>query len=130
MPQLLIVDDSRTVRLALRRMLARDGVECFEAAQGAEALELLRRLPSITAMLLDWFLPVMDGLTLLKTIRSDRTLPQPKILMCTRQDHPTQIAAALEHGADEYILKPFSEDILRSKFRQVGLPEFASPATI
>jgi two-component system, chemotaxis family, chemotaxis protein CheY len=128
--QLLLVDDSRTVRLAARRMLARDGVELLEAAHGGEALDLLHRQPSIAAILLDWLMPVMDGLTLLKIIRGNRQLPQPKILMCTRQDDPALIVQALEHGADEYILKPFNEDILRSKFHQVGLTEFATRATI
>jgi two-component system, chemotaxis family, chemotaxis protein CheY len=128
--QLLLVDHSRTVRLAVRRMLAGDGIELFEAAHGCEALAVLRRHPSIAAILLDWFLPVMDGLTLLKTIRGNLTLPQPKILMCTRQDDPELMAQALDHGADEYILKPFNEDVLRSKFRQVGLTEFAARPAI
>jgi two-component system, chemotaxis family, chemotaxis protein CheY len=128
--QLLLVDDSPTVRLAVRRMLAGDGVEFLEAAHGGEALDLLRRHTSIAAVLLDWLMPVMDGLTLLKTIRGDRTLPQPKIVMCTRQDDPALMTQALDHGADEYILKPFDENILRSKFRQVGLTEFATRATI
>jgi two-component system chemotaxis response regulator CheY len=130
MLQLLLVDDSRTVRLAARRMLQRDGVELFEAAHGGEALDVLNRLPNLAAILLDWMMPVMDGLTLLKTIRGDRALPQPKILMCSRLDDPRQIGQALDYGADEYILKPFNEDILRSKFRLAGLPALAGRSSI
>lgn len=127
--QLLLVDDSRTVRTAVRRMLTRNGIELFEAAHGGEALQLLQRQPTLSAILLDWVMPVVDGLTLLKTIRGDRSLPQPKIVMCTRQDDPRRIAEALDHGADEYILKPFNEDILYGKLRHVGIGEFAVPIT-
>jgi two-component system, chemotaxis family, chemotaxis protein CheY len=130
MLQLLLVDDSRTVRLAARRMLAQDGVELLEAEHGGQALDLLARHPSVAAVLLDWFMPVMDGLALLKAVRGNSRGPQPKILMCTRQDDPARIAEALDHGADEYIVKPFNEAILRSKLALAGLPRLGRRMTL
>jgi len=130
MLQLLLVDDSRTVRLAARRMLTQAGLELLEAEHGGQALEQLQRHPGIAVILLDWFMPVMDGLSLLKAIRGDRHRPQPKILMCTREDHPARITEALDHGADEYIIKPFNEDIVRSKLSQAGLTQFARRSAI
>lgn len=75
-------------------------------------------------------MPVMDGLSLLKAIRSDRRLSQPKILMCSRQDDPARIEEALDHGADEYIIKPFNEAIVRSKLWLAGLPELGRRMTM
>lgn len=120
MKTLMLVDDSRTVRLAARRMLTDAGCELLEAENGAAALETLRAHPEVDAVLLDWNMPVMDGITFLRTVRTDPTLPQPRIVMCTTEGELSRIVDALESGANEYIMKPFTQEIVLEKLRGVG----------
>lgn len=120
MKRLMLVDDSRAVRLAARRMLALYGWEILEAEHGTAALEQLRQAGGVDVILLDWNMPVMDGLALLQAVRADRSLPQPKIVMCTTENERAKIVQAIQAGADEYIMKPFTEEIIREKLEGVG----------
>jgi two-component system chemotaxis response regulator CheY len=115
----LVVDDSRVVRKVARRILEAHGFVIIEAADGQQALDACRAaLPD--CVLLDWNMPVMDGLAFLKQARSEFGDSLP-VIFCTTENDMSRIAEALENGATEYIMKPFDEDILLGKFAQVGL---------
>jgi two-component system chemotaxis response regulator CheY len=116
----LVVDDSRVVRMVARRMLEANGFAVQEAADGQQALESCRKqLPS--AVLLDWNMPVMDGIECLRALRREFGPENPTVVFCTTESDVNHIAQAIEAGAQEYIMKPFDEEILVGKFTQVGL---------
>ncbi len=116
----LVVDDSRVVRMVARRILESNGFDVTEAADGQQALDACREhLPD--CVLLDWNMPVMDGLTFLRALRNEFGPDKPSVMFCTAETDTGHIAAAIASGAQEYIMKPFDEDILTSKFAQVGL---------
>ena len=116
----LVVDDSRVVRKVARRILEANGFTVTEAGDGQQALDACRsRLPD--CVLLDWNMPVMDGLTFLKALRREFGPENPTVVFCTTENDMNHIEAAIQGGAQEYIMKPFDEDILTGKFQQVGL---------
>jgi two-component system, chemotaxis family, chemotaxis protein CheY len=116
----LVVDDSRVVRKVARRILEANGFAVTEAADGQEALESCRQtMPD--CVLLDWNMPVIDGITFLRNLRSEFGPENPPVVFCTTENDMSHIEQAIEAGAQEYIMKPFDEDILIGKFNQVGL---------
>lgn len=116
----LIVDDSRVIRKVARRILEQLGFEVCEAGDGAEALAYCRsEMP--TVILLDWRMPVMDGLTFLRQLRMEPGGNGPKVLLCTVETTPERIREALEAGADEYVMKPFDADILEARLIEAGV---------
>ncbi|HEY4171663.1 MAG TPA: response regulator [Rhodopila sp.] len=116
----LVVDDSRVVRKVARRILESNGFDVTEAADGQLALDACRQhLPD--CVLLDWNMPVMDGITFLQALRKEFGPDNPPVVFCTTENDMDHIEAAISHGAQEYIMKPFDEDILTGKFAQVGL---------
>ena len=121
----LVVDDSRVVRKVARRMLERHGAVVREAADGQEALFACREeLPRL--VLLDWNMPVMDGLEFLKAARAEFGPDEPVVVLCTTENDFERILMALGAGAQEYIMKPFDDAILAGKLVQLGLlPETA-----
>lgn len=117
----LVVDDSRIIRRVARRILEALDYFVEEASDGAEALALCRdRLPE--AVLLDWNMPVMDGLEFLRALRREPGGGKPVVVLCTTRNDPEHIAEALAAGADEYIMKPFDGDIIQAKLVEAGLP--------
>jgi two-component system chemotaxis response regulator CheY len=116
----LVVDDSRVVRMAARRIVERFGFTVREAEDGAQALAACREaLPD--AVLLDWNMPVMDGITFLRAARAEFGPDRPVVVLCTTEAALDRIIEALEAGAQEYVMKPFDEAILQDKFAQAGL---------
>lgn len=119
MADCLVVDDSPTVRSILCRILRQLGLETREAADGARALECCReRMPDI--VLMDWNMPVMNGLECVRALRAMPSGDRPKVIFCTTMSELADIEQALEAGADEYIMKPFDVELLRIKLEQVG----------
>ena len=123
MPRIaLIVDDSRTIRMVLAKTLRELGYETAEAANGREALAFLDGTPvPLEVLLTDWNMPGMSGLELVKEIRERphlRTLP---VIMVTTETEGGHVAAALQAGATEYLMKPFTRDMIAGKLRLVGL---------
>ncbi|KPF75805.1 chemotaxis protein CheY [Brevundimonas sp. AAP58] len=115
----LIVDDSRIIRKVARRIVESLGFEVDEAADGAEALShCTGPLPDV--VLLDWNMPVMDGMTFIRRLRDLPGGDKPKVLFCTIETAPERIAEALGAGADDYVMKPFDGEILHSKLSEVG----------
>ena len=122
----LVVDDSGVTRKIARRILEEMNFQIAEAEDGEKALEACQReLPD--AILLDWNMPVMDGLEFLGHLRRMPGGDQPKVVFCTTENDVAHIARALHAGANEYIMKPFDKDIVAAKFQEVGLVEVTVP---
>lgn len=121
MKKILLVDDSRTVRAVGKRYADSMGLESFEAENGQKALDVLREHQDIDVVLLDWNMPVMDGITFLKALREEPRARQPVVVMCTTENDMSRIVEAMQAGANEYIMKPFTEDIVREKLKEVGV---------
>jgi len=120
MKRCLIVDDSRVVRKVARRIVEDLNFTADEAADGQQALESCRSaMPD--AVLLDWNMPVMNGIDFLRALRREPGGDSPKVVFCTTENDLSHIAEAMRSGADEYIMKPFDSEIIESKFGEVGL---------
>lgn len=118
----LIVDDSRVVRKVARRILEDLGFNCFEAEDGVYACEECKKqMPD--AILLDWNMPNMNGLEFLEKLRTMPGGDAPKVIFCTTENDMSYIQRAMTAGANEYIMKPFDNEIISSKLVQVGLIE-------
>ncbi len=116
----LVVDDSRVIRKVARRILEDIGFEIAEASDGMEALAWCRAaMPD--AILLDWNMPVMNGIEFLRHLRQETGGDRPAVVFCTVENDLDRIREALDAGAREYIMKPFDGDIIASKFAEVGL---------
>ena len=115
----LVVDDSGVVRKIARRILEELAFNVSEAGNGQEALDSCgRTMPD--AVLLDWNMPVMDGPSFLRALRESDGGLAPKVIFCTTENDMDHITAALDAGANEYLMKPFDEEILRVKLEQAG----------
>lgn len=120
MKRCLIVDDSRVIRKVARRILEDLNFEISEAADGMEALTACRTaMPDL--VLLDWNMPVMNGLDFLKALREETGGAGPVVIFCTTENSMDHITQALSSGANEYIMKPFDSDIIEAKLSEVGL---------
>lgn len=111
----LVIDDSRTTRAIIRKTLAEVGIEVIEAGDGREGLEQLRRAPDTDLVLVDWNMPVMNGLDFIKAVRADRAYDPVRIMMVTTETEQEQVVRALEAGANEYLMKPFTKEVLVAK---------------
>ncbi|MBB4286183.1 response regulator [Roseospira goensis] len=120
MKSCLIVDDSKVIRMVAKKILQELSFETEEAADGQRALDLCKdHLP--TAVLLDWNMPVMNGIEFLRALRALPGGNAPVVVFCTTENDIEHIQEAIEAGANEYIMKPFDSEILQAKFAQVGL---------
>jgi len=117
----LVIDDSRTTRSILRRMMSDMGFGVDEAASGNEAIEWLTEHGSTDIALVDLDMPGMDGVQFLKTVRANPEFKDMRLMMVTTANALESIARALDAGADEYLMKPFTKDSLRDKLRLMGL---------
>ncbi len=118
----LVVDDSRVIRKVARRILEDLGFEVAEAADGVEALAWCTAVMP-DAILLEWRLPGMDGLEMLRRLRAMRGGHAPKVIFCSAHTGLERIREALEAGADEYLMKPFDGDIVAGKLALAGALE-------
>ncbi|MBN4016263.1 response regulator [Rhodospirillaceae bacterium AH-315-P19] len=116
----LIVDDSKVIRTIARRILEGFNLKSKEASNGSEALEICKQaMPD--AVLLDWNMPVMNGLQFLEALRKLEGGDSPIVVLCTTENDIKHIQAAIQAGANEYIMKPFDSEILQAKFEQAGI---------
>jgi len=126
MSKALVVDDSRTIRMIIRRILVELGYEVCEASNGREALDVLKaEEAAVDLVLADWNMPEMDGLELVKQLRKIPEYSSIKVIMVTTETEIAQMVSALEAGANEYVMKPFTKSILKEKLELVGIPSFA-----
>lgn len=120
MKSCLVVDDSRVIRTVARRILEGLKFQITEAADGQEALKICQQgMPD--AVLLDWNMPVMNGIEFLQHLRKTEGGDRPIVLFCTTETEMAKIQIALEAGANEYIMKPFDSEIIQLKLAQTGL---------
>jgi two-component system chemotaxis response regulator CheY len=120
MTHFLVVDDSAIIRRVARRMLEELGFSVSEAEDGLVALNACQaKMPD--AVLLDWNMPRMDGLSFLKALRSSPAGRSPKVLLCTTENGLDHVTQALQAGANEYLFKPFDQTALASKLVLAGV---------
>jgi two-component system chemotaxis response regulator CheY len=118
----IVIDDSRVVRSILKRYLAEMGIPAWEAGDGAQALACLEEHPEIRLALVDWNMPVMDGLEFIQTVRRQSQYGDLTIVMVTTESESEQIMRALNAGANEYIMKPFTKEVLEAKLSMLDIP--------
>lgn len=122
MAKALVVDDSRAVRTILVRALVQIGFEVQEAANGKEALDAIEAGSSgVKLVLADWNMPEMNGLDLLKRLRQNPALSSLAVVMVTTETDLDRIAEALDAGANEYVMKPFTQEVLTEKLQMAGI---------
>lgn len=122
MAHALVVDDSRAVRKLLAQTLNDLGYETSEAENGKAALAVLQaRDTPLELILTDWNMPEMNGLDLLKAVRSKPEYESVPVIMVTTETEMEHMVAALDAGATEYVMKPFTRDILADKLRLAGI---------
>ncbi len=114
--KLLLVDDSSTMRRIQKTQLENLGInDIIEAENGEVALEKLADNMPVDLVLLDWNMPVMDGITLLRNVRSNNAYKDVKVVMCTSESEKPRVIEALKAGANNYIVKPFTPGALKEK---------------
>lgn len=117
----LIVDDSRAMRRILRQIVEPLGFEIAEAGNGIEGLQRLSEFPDTELALVDWNMPEMNGIDFVKTVRSDPSNQRIKLVMVTTETEPSKMARALINGVDEFLMKPFTPEMLIDKLQLIGV---------
>ncbi len=116
----LVVDDSKVIRKVARHILETLDFRVTEVGDGQEALDsCMASAPDV--VLLDWNMPVMSGMDFLRALRESQIARRPKVVFCTTENGMAYIRAAIEAGADEYVMKPFDRETLASKLQIVGM---------
>jgi two-component system chemotaxis response regulator CheY len=117
----LVVDDSRATRSIISKMLKEMGFQVFEAAHGREALDFLKRTGPTDVLLVDWNMPEMNGYDFLCAVRNTPAYEQVPLMMVTSETEVSQMAKALQAGANEYIMKPFTKEEMVLKLGLMGI---------
>jgi len=122
----LIIDDSRAMRTIISRIITGLGFEVTQAGDGKQGLDTLRALPAQPdIVLVDWNMPEMTGIEFLRAMRADATFAGVKVVMVTTEAEMARVSEALDAGANEYVMKPFTPEIMVDKLRMLGLPGLA-----
>jgi len=121
MMKALVVDDSSATRFIIARMLREIGCSVLEAENGQQALEVLGENADMTFALVDWNMPVMNGFDLVQAIRKQESYEALKLMMVTTETEMTQVVKAMEAGANEYLMKPFTKEMLVDKIALLGI---------
>ena len=119
--QALVVDDSRATRAVLKQFLAELGFEIQEAGHGLEALERLKEMGKADLVLVDWNMPEMNGFDFVCAVRAERQYDEMPLIMVTTETEISQVAKALKAGANEYVMKPFTKEVLLAKLDLLGI---------
>jgi len=120
MKNCLVVDDSAVIRKIVRQLMEGLGFSCVEADNGKVAYESCQAaMPQV--VMLDWNMPVMNGLEFLKSMRALPGGDAPTVIFCTTENDMNHIQLAIESGANDFIMKPFDKEIVRSKLVQNNL---------
>jgi two-component system chemotaxis response regulator CheY len=117
----LVVEDSTTIRMILRKFLGKLGFDVVEAGNGREGLERLREMTQTDVVLVDWNMPEMNGVDFVRAVRADREYDVLPLVMVTTNTELENVAEALSAGANEYVMKPFTLDMIREKLELLGI---------
>jgi two-component system chemotaxis response regulator CheY len=117
----LVVDDSGAIRSYLRKILSANGFAVVEARNGKEGLERLRQEAPVDLVMLDWNMPEMDGIEVLSHLRDEPAYSNVCVMMVTTKAEMPEILHALNAGANEYVMKPFTPEIIEQKLQLLGL---------
>ena len=117
----LVIDDSKAMRSILKNLLTGVGFEVTQAGHGRQALEGLKRVGKFDIALVDWNMPEMDGLEFVEAVRADPTYNDMPLMMVTTETEMSRVVRALDAGANEYLMKPFTRELLLKKLDMLGL---------
>ncbi|MGE0679664.1 MAG: response regulator [Candidatus Binatia bacterium] len=117
----LVIDDSRAMRAILRKILKELGFEVTEAGHGREGLERLQQYGKPRLALVDWNMPEMNGLEFVQAVRADHAYDDMWLMMVTTESEMGAMVTALEAGANEYVMKPFTKDVILEKLALMGI---------
>ena len=117
----LVVDDSRTTRMIIGRILREIGFEVLEAGNGQEALSKLQEIGTAELAMVDWNMPEMSGIDFVRAVRAETAYADMKMMMVTTESEVGQVATALEAGANEYAMKPFTKEVIQEKLALLGI---------
>jgi len=120
----LVIDDSKAIRMILSQILQTIGFEVEAASNGLEALQLIREKGKFDLALVDWNMPEMDGYDLVCEIRKEPRFNEMRLMMVTTETEMSQVVKALEAGANEYVMKPFTKEMILEKLAIMGLSNF------
>ena len=123
----LVIDDSRTVRAIISRILVEQGMEVVQAGNGREGVEQLRDSPGIELVLVDWNMPEMNGLEFVQAVRAQQAYEEMRLVMVTTETDMARVSAALEAGANEFLMKPFTKESMLDKLAMLGLADPVAP---
>ena len=118
----LVIDDSRAIRVILGQILKALKFEVHNAEHGLEALEKLKETGPVDLALVDWNMPEMNGYEFVCAVRKDDQYNGMRLMMVTTETEMAQVVKALEAGADEYVMKPFTKEMIVEKLKIMGLP--------
>jgi two-component system chemotaxis response regulator CheY len=117
----LVVDDSRAMRAILGKILRDLGYDVLEAGNGREGLDRLRMFGTADLALVDWNMPEMNGLDFLRAVREEHTYDSMRVMMVTTENEMDRVTEALGVGASEYVMKPFTREVILEKLQILGL---------
>jgi two-component system chemotaxis response regulator CheY len=117
----LVIDDSQAIRMLIASILKRVGFEVLEAANGREALAQLAAGAPVDVAFVDWNMPELDGLAFVRAVRAEPRWAATRLMMVTTETDTAQVVRALQAGADEYLMKPFTKDALLEKLALLGI---------
>ena len=117
----LIIDDSKAMRSILCRMLRGMGFEVVEAANGREGIERLQAAGKLDLALVDWNMPEMNGLEFIRSVRAEQSYDGILLMMVTTETEMENVARALAAGANEYVMKPFTQEVILEKLQIFGM---------
>ena len=117
----LVIDDSKAMRSILTRMLRGLGFEVLEAANGREGLQRLQESGKVDLALVDWNMPEMNGLEFIRTVRAEQSYNGVLLMMVTTETEMENVVKALAAGANEYVMKPFTQEVIMEKLQIFGL---------
>ncbi len=117
--KILTVDDTATVRAMVLNILEPEGFDIQEAANGQDALRVIKGSSDFDVILVDWLMPEMGGLIFLTEVRQKNLAPGVKIIMLTALNRMANILGAMDAGADEYLTKPFTHDLVLERIQTI-----------
>lgn len=117
----LVIDDAKAMRIILKQIIESIGGQVEEAGNGQEGLDKLKSMGQADLVLVDWNMPVMNGLDFVRAVRTDPNYRKLPIMMVTTETESSQMGKALAAGANEYVTKPFTKDTIQGKLKLLGI---------